>query len=567
MIELELLAVVWAVTKKCHIYLQGQPFQLIVDHKPLIPILNKYTLDMVDNPRLQRLKEHLSWYQFKTTWKKGSEHYIPDALSRAPVANPEKGDCFFDEVEKSVSASVRATTLIISSAKLKDPYLAKLEQAAAADQEYQALITAVTEGFRPRERLGEHLRAFWKVRDALTVAAGGLVLHGARIVVPQALRKDVLAELHRSHQGIERTKRQARLSVFWPGINSDIKSTVEACEPCQLHLPSQQQETMLSADAEPTRPFEDTSADLFSHGNHKYLVFVDRYSGYPIVHSWRSDPSTQQVVDALIVDFSHFGVPLRLRTDGGPQFASAAFQKFLEEWNVAAGYSTPHYPQSNGHAEAAVKAMKALVQKSECKGKLSNPDFAAGLLAWRNTPKEHGCSPAQLVFGHSTRTTVPATEAALLSTGPVHDLAQQRQLLKEKAAANYNAHSSDLAPLQLGQQVRIQDTASKLWDKVGTIVCVAKHRSYKVKVDNGGLYWRNRKFLCLFHPPPAASALKPSVCPTTPPADVNVVDGAGQQHPTSPGRGRKGVRFQDQPPTRRSKRERKSPARFGVHPA
>ena len=45
MIELELLAVVWA-TKKCRHYLLGLPhFDIIIDHKPLRPILNDYTLD------------------------------------------------------------------------------------------------------------------------------------------------------------------------------------------------------------------------------------------------------------------------------------------------------------------------------------------------------------------------------------------------------------------------------------------------------------------------------------------------------------------------------------------
>ncbi len=74
MIELELLAVVWAVKIKCHLYLSGLMFQLVIDHKPLVPILNSYTLDMVDNPCLQHLKEKLVCYRFDTVWKKGSEH-------------------------------------------------------------------------------------------------------------------------------------------------------------------------------------------------------------------------------------------------------------------------------------------------------------------------------------------------------------------------------------------------------------------------------------------------------------------------------------------------------------
>ena len=83
MVELELLSVVWAL-RKCRIYLQGLPsFELIVDYKPLESILDTQTLDMVDNPRIQRLKEKLSAFIFYTTWRKGKDHVIPNALSRA----------------------------------------------------------------------------------------------------------------------------------------------------------------------------------------------------------------------------------------------------------------------------------------------------------------------------------------------------------------------------------------------------------------------------------------------------------------------------------------------------
>ena len=46
MCELELLAIVWAVTKKCKLFLQGLPqFTIQTDHRPLLPIINQQTLD------------------------------------------------------------------------------------------------------------------------------------------------------------------------------------------------------------------------------------------------------------------------------------------------------------------------------------------------------------------------------------------------------------------------------------------------------------------------------------------------------------------------------------------
>ena len=65
-VELELAAVEWAM-RKCRLYLLGLPsFQLVVDHQALVTILDKYTLDAVENPKLQRLKERLSPFVFST---------------------------------------------------------------------------------------------------------------------------------------------------------------------------------------------------------------------------------------------------------------------------------------------------------------------------------------------------------------------------------------------------------------------------------------------------------------------------------------------------------------------
>ena len=123
---------------------------------------------------------------------------------------------------------------------------------------------------------------FWSTRSfkgQLTVEDGLVLLKSHRIVIPKFKRQEVMVKLHASHQGVERTKRRARQSVYWPGINSDIQSTVQACAKCQEYLPSQQHEPM-RFDPTPSRPFEDVSADLFSYAGKSYLVYVDRLSGW-----------------------------------------------------------------------------------------------------------------------------------------------------------------------------------------------------------------------------------------------------------------------------------------------
>ncbi|XP_045134076.1 uncharacterized protein K02A2.6-like [Portunus trituberculatus] len=211
-----------------------------------------------------------------------------------------------------------------------------------------------------------------------------LVLYGARVLVPTALRRRVLARLHDSHRGVEATKRRARQAVFWPGVDADIANTVRACEPCQILQPSQQQEPRLYDD-NPTRPFESISADYFSVAGKAFLVIADRLSGWPVVVSCGADTTSAATIRHFRRLFRDLGVPVRLRTDGGPQFASREFSTFLERWGVRHDTSTPHYPQSNGHAESAVKAVKHFIQKVAPSGNIDCEAFDR--VSWSlNTP-------------------------------------------------------------------------------------------------------------------------------------------------------------------------------------
>ena len=177
-----------------------------------------------------------------------------------------------------------------------DPVLEELRRAAAMDSTYQQLIAFVEKGFpTSRDNLSDDLLPYWKIRDKLC-SDNNLVLNGARVVVPQTLRCQVLTRLHDSHRGIEATKRRAHQTVWWPGINSDIANTVRACEPCQVLLPSQQQEPYLIDDDQPTRPFESVSADFFSTAGKSFLVYADRFSGWPAVALCGTDTTTTQTI-------------------------------------------------------------------------------------------------------------------------------------------------------------------------------------------------------------------------------------------------------------------------------
>ncbi|XP_045120347.1 uncharacterized protein LOC123509838 [Portunus trituberculatus] len=486
---------------KCRLYLIGlQHFTLMTNHRPLVPILNAYTLDAIENPRLQRLKEKISPYLFTAVWRAGKLLRIPDALLRASVSHhtPE------DEMA-CTAATAHLRCVVAANAEASDqntPHhdadrtLQKFRAAAKADPSYAHLTACVTSGFPSnRYELHSSLLPYWKLRDHL-YADGELVLYGQRIVVPVALRRRTLARLHDSHRGVEATRRRARQTVFWPGIDSDIANTVRACEPCQVLQPSQQQKPLM-CDDNPSRPFESVSADFFTVAGKSFLVIADRLSGWPVVVPCGADTTATRTMQMFCRYFREVGVPLRLRTDGGPQFASADFQNFMERWGVHHIVTSPHYPQSNGHAEAAVKSVKHLILKTAPSGNINTEEFARGLLELRNSPNYTGRSPSQHLYGHPLRSCVPAHPESFSADWQTktEECDRRAAARAEQVQAHYDQHARPLPKLCIGATVRIQDPVSLRWDKVGVVMGCSRNREYDVRLPSGRVWRRNRRLL------------------------------------------------------------------------
>lgn len=192
-IELELLGVTWAIAK-CKIFLAGLPhFTVVTDHHPLVPILNNYRLDEIENPRLQRLKSKIMVYNFSATWVKGTLNHAPDALSRNPASDPQTSDLLAENT--TTCAEIRAlTTSTQESIRLTD-----LCQRANEDHEYQQLKHYIHEGFpAQRSELPDQCRRYWNVRSQLSIE-DGLIVFGCRLLIPSTMRRPLLVQLHSAH--------------------------------------------------------------------------------------------------------------------------------------------------------------------------------------------------------------------------------------------------------------------------------------------------------------------------------------------------------------------------------
>ena len=169
-----------------------------------------------------------------------------------------------------------------------------IRQATASDPVMLKLQDTLRCGWPDnRSQIPNFIRPHWTFREELS-EANGIILKGEKIVIPSALRKEMLAKIYTSHLGIVQCKQRAKDVLFWPGMGRDIEELVSKCDICLQHQPSNPKEPMLSEEI-PTRPWESVSTDLFCLDGEDYLLIVDSYSYY-IEIAKLSTTSTKAIV-------------------------------------------------------------------------------------------------------------------------------------------------------------------------------------------------------------------------------------------------------------------------------
>ena len=78
-------------------------------------------------------------------------------------------------------------------------------------------------------------------------------------------------------------------------------------------------------------------------------------------------PSTtcSAVISRMKAIFARFGIPERVVSDNGPQFAAEEFSRFAHEWEFRHVTTSPHYPRANGLVERSVQTAKHLLKKAK----------------------------------------------------------------------------------------------------------------------------------------------------------------------------------------------------------
>ena len=216
-IEKGLLAIVFACDRfEAYIYGRKE-VHVETDHQPL-EMIGQKPLNCAPK-RLQRMLLQLQKYCLDVRYKRGKQLYLADTLSRAylPGVNASQELVGIDHA---------------SSLALTPDRLLQFQHSSADDPILLELRKNIQQGWpESKSDVTEALHAYYDFRDDLTVQ-DQLVFKGPVVIVPAAMRKEMLTACHVTHIGVEGCLQRARESMFWPCMSVELKEYISKCDSC-----------------------------------------------------------------------------------------------------------------------------------------------------------------------------------------------------------------------------------------------------------------------------------------------------------------------------------------------
>ena len=146
------------------------------------------------------------------------------------------------------------------------------------------------------------LKPYWPSCDELAVE-DGIAMKSHHIMIPTVQQKEILTKLHAVHQGTEKTRLRARMSIYGRGLNKDIDEIAKTCSTCQELHPCQQKEPLILTEVPPWT-WHTIETDLFTLEGSEHLVVADYYSKYPFFKQTPRGQSNSHYSGQAFQDFA-----------------------------------------------------------------------------------------------------------------------------------------------------------------------------------------------------------------------------------------------------------------------
>ena len=418
----EWLGCVFGMDKFEH-WLRGKRFHLYTDHKPLArPFEN---LSKVHIRTLHRLNAKAEDFHPVMHYVEGKSNAIADFLSRYSGYNIN-----WHSKEPLEKLRINANVALIShkdcSLSAIDASPNRIRLLQSMDDTLKEAIEAAAEATDGQPVKLPDFSAPLILEDGILKAKIKLLPNHLnnrgdnRIVLPVAMRQEVLAEAHNSlvggHTGVVKVAERIKNTFWWPGMNKNIDEHVANCEICRRASDKYLTPTPpLTPIALPPTIGYRYHSDLYGplkdkHGKQAYVCTVtDALSKFVRVYKI-PDKTTVSVAKALYRDFSIFGIPRILVTDGGLEYRSQLQRDLMAWMGVSHKFTSIYAPWVNSSAEVFNRTMRHFLATAVLdaeKNETDWEDYLDSLVMSYNSSVSHATHVAPFTATFGTNMRVP----------------------------------------------------------------------------------------------------------------------------------------------------------------
>ncbi|MEL7520270.1 MAG: RNase H-like domain-containing protein, partial [Cyanobacteria bacterium J06553_1] len=374
--ERELLAIVHCFKAWRH-YLEGAKTMVKTDHASLKYLPTTFQL----TPRMARMYEYLTRFDYSISYIKGTTNVVADVLSR-PAGIAVLGDATEGWDEAVLD------------------YLRNREWVGSPSPSMKAKVKEELHNFR----YDEELEILQKTLENGQVRAW----------VPSVVRGDLIVESHRriGHGAPDAVVNLLSQNFWWPTLRRDVLYAVRTCKSCQLSPGGGVGQKKAELHPLPqSRIFGRWHLDFIGRlpktkaGNQWILVAVDSTTRWPVVEATK-DATAKTVAEfvyrRIVLDY---GTPEEILTDRGTSFIAQMMQKYLQIIGVRQTLTSAYHPRTNSIAERYNQTLGAILTKV-CHGAVRRWDeflpealFATRVRVHRVTK----ATPFELLYGVKPR--------------------------------------------------------------------------------------------------------------------------------------------------------------------
>lgn len=316
----------YAAVKHFRHYVEGRPFIIFTDHKPLIFAFRQKPDKAT--ARQQRHLEFIGQYTTDIRHIPGESNVVADALSR--IASIKiSGPIDFVAVAEEQKIDAELQNLLHDSAL-------NLKLLPLPDSKTRLFCDVSTENIRP--------------------------------YIPEKFRRTVFNNIHNlAHPGVKATQTMLRNKYVWPNINKDARDWVKSCLDCQKCKINKHVFSEIGEFPETKQRFSKIHVDIvgplpISEGFRYVLTCIDRFSRWPEAFPL-VDITAESISFALYNGWiARFGVPEEIVTDQGRQFESSLLTELRKLLGIARVRTTSYNPAANGMIERWHRSLKTAIK-------------------------------------------------------------------------------------------------------------------------------------------------------------------------------------------------------------